>query len=192
MNTLLPEDEHGLVALAQTGSAVAFDKLTRSHLRWLKNSLARFKLRHEDLDDIIQTVLINSWRGIRAFRGESAFRTWLYRIAVNAANNHFQSTANRLSTRCVSLSGTYSDENDHAQIDIAHADTPEQLLEARQRLAEIQRVLECLSPELATTFELRTIQGLAYAEIAAYLGIPLGTVRSRISRARAALGLLQE
>lgn len=190
MNTLTPEYE--LIALAKAGNSTAFDTLARRHLGWVKSGLARFRLRPEDCDDIIQSALISAWHGIPAYRGEAAFRTWLYRIAANAANGHFKSTASRFSKMCVSLSGAHPDDNDHAQIDIAYAEAPDQILEAQQRLVEVQRLLQNLPPSLARTFELRTAHGLAYAEIAEYLDIPVGTVRSRISRARAALGLLPE
>ncbi len=190
MNNLTSEDE--LIALAMAGSSTAFDTLARRHLVWIKNSLARFRLRAEDCDEIIQSALISAWRGIPAYRGDAAFRTWLYRIAANATYSHFQSTASRFSKKCVSLSGAHPDDNDQPQIDIACADAPDKILEARQRLVEVQRLLQNLPPNLARTFELRTAHGLAYAAIAEYLDIPIGTVRLRISRARAALGLLPE
>jgi RNA polymerase sigma-70 factor (ECF subfamily) len=172
-----------LVEQAAAGSRDAFDELVRRHQASIV-SLAR-ALTHgsADAEDIAQEVFVRVWRSLRGFRGESLFRTWLHRVAVNVINSHHGRMA-RLrrvmqfsSSSASSESGAESDPIDRA------ADSVDVENDVVMRDA-IDKALGSLPEELRVAVTLRDVQGLDYREIATVLGVPIGTVESRIFRGR--------
>ena len=167
-----------LVELAARGSREAFDELVRRHQSAIV-SLAR-TLTHgsADAEDIAQEVFLRAWRSLSGFRGDSAFRTWLHRVAVNVVHSH----TGRLSRlRRLLLPQTAESAADD-RIERAPARTD---LEAETMLRDaIDRALATLPEELRVAVTLRDVQGLDYREIAEILDVPIGTVESRIFRGR--------
>lgn len=145
-------------------------------------SLATRMVRDPDIaEDLVQECLLRAWQGLGRFRGESAVSTWLYKILMNCAFTQFSRTRHE-----VRFSG--SGEGDAFPEPVDHS-TPEIHLDALRRAERMARQLDSLSPSLARTLELRYREELSYEEIAGALGLPVGTVRSRLSRAHRALGL---
>lgn len=132
-------------------------------------------------EDLVQECLLRAWQGLEGFRGESTVSTWLYRILVNCSLNQFNRTRHE-----VRFSGPGEDDAPPDPID--HC-TPEMHLDALRRAERMARQFDRLPPSLARTLELRYLADLTYEEIAEALGLPVGTVRSRLSRAHRALGL---
>ena len=132
-------------------------------------------------EDLVQECLLRAWQGMEGFRGESAVSTWLYRILANCSLTQFNRTRHE-----VRFSGPGEDDAPPEPVD--HI-TPEMHLDALRRAERMARQLDSLSPSLARTLELRYRDELSYEEIAGVLGLPVGTVRSRLSRAHRALGL---
>jgi RNA polymerase sigma-70 factor (ECF subfamily) len=167
-----------LVALAASGSRDAFDELVRRHHVAIV-SLAR-ALTHgsADAEDIAQEVFLRAWRSLKGFRGDSAFRTWLHKVAVNVIHTHY----GRLSRirRVFQLRQAEDETPDPVERAVDPAD-----MEAGVVLRDaIDKALASLPDELRVAVTLRDVQGLDYREIAGILGIPIGTVESRIFRAR--------
>jgi RNA polymerase sigma-70 factor (ECF subfamily) len=138
-----------------------------------------------EAEDIVQDALMSAFGSLKHFRGDSSFFTWLYRIAINSAKHSWNQSARRL-PRFSDISDT--SDNDHMlddrEIDL---ETPEALMESRQILRLLNDVIERLPPEQREALLLRELDGLSYEEIAAAMHCPVGTVRSRVSRAREAI-----
>lgn len=167
-----------LVREAQSGSRAAFDMLVLKYQRRVERLLARHVAGTDDVADLCQETFLSAYRALPAFRGESAFYTWLYRIAVNAAMRH------RSRQRPVESldDGTFEAEltpSDHA--------TPESVLASRQLAGELDRAVAELADDQRQALLLREVDGLSYEDIADMMGCPPGTVRSRIFRAREAV-----
>jgi RNA polymerase sigma-70 factor, ECF subfamily len=178
MVTSDPDSE--LVRLAQTGDAKAFEALVVKYQRRIARHVARYVRHSGDVEDIVQTVFIRAHRGLAAFRGESAFFSWLYRIATNAALSHLKRAPGELL-----LGGEAPDERAEAfEPGISDAANPERTLMAKQIAEAVKRALARLQPDLAEALMLFEVEGKPYAEIAEMLDIPIGTVRTRIFRAR--------
>lgn len=171
-------EEVGLIEAARAGDAQAFQRLAASSLPRVKRQLRRLLRNEADIDDVVQDALLAAWRGMAGFHGESSFHTWLYRITSNAAFTFLQRAAARPpSTGCEAPES-------------AELETPEGLLEARQRLEILCSTMDALPEKLRRTIELCAIEGRQYRVVAGMIGIPVGTVRSRLHRARSELGLL--
>lgn len=180
------DPDHPLVAEAAAGSHEAFDELVRRHQARIFNLARALAGDDGEAEDLAQEAFIRAWRAIGRFRGESAFRTWLYRVALNVIHSHL---ARRSRRRIV-----------WGWWDRAH--TPEPRSPKGERGADLEadvarrdaidRALATLPPDLRTAVTLRDIDGLEYKEIAAVLGVPIGTVMSRIFRARSRLRPLLE
>jgi RNA polymerase sigma-70 factor (ECF subfamily) len=138
-----------------------------------------------DIEDIAQEAFVKAYRALPNFRGESAFYTWLYRIAINTAKNHFATQGRRVPT--VGGTDTDEDEGESATDRISDGETPDTVLQSRQIGLAVNRAIENLAPDLRTAIVLRELEGLSYDEIAESMNCPVGTVRSRIFRAREAI-----
>lgn len=174
-----------LVERAQRGEKHAFDLLVSKYQRRLGRLLSRFIRDPADIDDVTQEAFIKAYRALPSFRGESAFYTWLYRIAINSAKNFLNANGRR-----VMVSSDISDE-DGESYDIASQvpdlETPETVLMNKQIVETVNAATARLPEELRTAITLREMDGLSYEEIAEAMNCPIGTVRSRIFRAREAI-----
>lgn len=181
---VVEEIDKELVARVQRGDKRAFDLLVRKYQHKVVSLVSRFVTSYEEAHDVAQEVFIKAYRAIHKFRGESAFYTWLYRIAVNTAKNHIAARNRRPATSDI-------DNMEAEQYDTADAlrdiDNPERLLMRDQLHKRVLAALESLPEELQNALILREFEGLSYEEIAQRMSCPVGTVRSRIFRARAAL-----
>ncbi len=174
-----------LVVRAQAGDKRAFELLVLKYQRRVARLLSRLIRDQNEIEDVSQESFIKAYRALPSFRGESAFYTWLYRIAINTAKNHLSTLGRR-----PQLLGDFEDEDGDvldaaAQIPDYH--TPETELSNRQIVSTVNAVVDELPSELRTAITLREMDGLSYEEIAALMDCPIGTVRSRIFRAREAI-----
>jgi len=174
-----------LVARVRRGDKRAFDLLVLKYQRKIMRLLARMIRDPAELEDVAQETFIKAYRALPQFRGDSAFYTWLYRIAINAARNW--QTANR--RHLIHLSALESNEGEtFSQIDaLSDIATPESMLTSREIVNAVDAALEDLPADLRTAIVLREIEGMRYEDIAQTMGCPIGTVRSRIFRAREAI-----
>jgi RNA polymerase sigma-70 factor (ECF subfamily) len=185
-DTVLVDADRELVEQAAAGSRQAFDELVRRHQASIV-SLARALTRGSaDAEDIAQEVFVRAWRGLHGFRGDSAFRTWLHRVAVNVVHSHH----GRLARLRRVFQAPAADAGGEDPIDRA-ADTGDLESDVVMRDA-IDKALGSLPEDLRVAVTLRDMQGLDYREIAKVLGIPIGTVESRIFRGRQRLQPLLE
>ena len=169
-----------LVRLAQANDARAFEALVVKYQRRIARHVARYLKSAADVEDAVQETFIRAYRGLAAFRGESAFYTWLYRIAANVAIRHLQRQPQHV------LLGDDAPEErlDAFEPGVSDSEQPERTLIAAQIADTVQRALAKLQPDLAEALLLYEVESKPYAEIATMLGVPIGTVRSRIFRAR--------
>lgn len=168
------------VRLAQSGDASAFEALVVKYQRRIARHVARYVRRAADVEDVVQDTFIRVYRGLPSFRGDSSFYSWLYRIASNVAIS-----ALKRDPAPVLLGDDAPDERaDAFQPGVSDNEDPERRLIASQIADAVQRALERLQPELAEALMLYEVEGKSYAEIAQMVGIPIGTVRTRIFRAR--------
>jgi len=176
-----PLVDEELVRLAQGGDRRAFDLLTVKYQGRLTKLVARYVRDSADAADVVQESFLKAFRSLGAFRRDSAFYTWLYRIAVNTAHNHLTAQQRRPQERRPSQS-----EGEEAELNPEHPDheTPERHLAGEQAGRAVLCALEDLPEALKTTILLRELEGLSYEEIAHITDCPIGTVRSRIFRAR--------
>ena len=174
--------------LAQAGDAKAFEALVVKYQRRIARHVAHY-LRHSgDVEDVVQEVFIRAHRGLASFRGDSAFFSWLYRIATNAALSHLKRHPNDMQ-----LGDDAPEERTEAfEPGISDAADPERTLMAKQIADTVQRALARLQPDLAEALMLFEVEGKPYAEIAEILDVPIGTVRTRIFRAREFIALRLE
>ena len=169
-----------LVRLAQANDARAFEALVVKYQRRVARHVARYLKSAADVEDAVQETFIRAYRGLAAFRGESAFYTWVYRIAANVAIRHLQRQPQH-----VPLGDDAPEERaDAFQPGVSDSEQPERTLIAAQTADTVQRALAKLQPDLAAALLLYEVESKPYAEIATMLGIPIGTVRTRIFRAR--------
>lgn len=170
-----------LVEKVQKGDKKSFDLLVMKYQQRIINLVFRFVHNSSDAQDIAQEVFIRAYLALPKFRGESAFYTWLYRIAANTAKNH-------LSTKHVSLMKFSQNIDDIEQMDkidaLNNQQTPEHLLLRDEIQAVVIETVESLPDVLRIAITLREIDGLSYGEIASVMDCPIGTIRSRIFRAR--------
>jgi RNA polymerase sigma-70 factor (ECF subfamily) len=181
------EVDQQLVERAQRGDKRAFELLVIKYQRKLGRLLSRMVRDPGEVEDVTQEAFIKAYRALPNFRGESAFYTWLYRIAINTAKNYLVALGRRAPTT------TEFDNEDAESFDDAEAlrdtATPENLLMGRQVATAVNRAVEALPEDLRTAITLREIEGLSYEEIAGVMNCPIGTVRSRIFRAREAIAV---
>jgi len=173
-----------LVLRVQKGDKTAFDLLVRKYQHRIAKLVSRYVSDRAEVEDVTQEAFIRAFRAIKGFRGESAFYTWLYRIAVNTAKNYLVAQGRRPSTVDVE-----NEEGEAVEIgeSVRDASTPERQLLADEIGRTVERVMNGMPEELRTALTLREIDGLSYEEIAEIMDCPIGTVRSRIFRAREAI-----
>jgi RNA polymerase sigma-70 factor (ECF subfamily) len=169
------DPDRALVEAAAGGSRDAFDELVRRHQAAMITLARVLTSGRADAEDLAQDVFVRAWRSLRAFRGESTFRTWLHRVAINVIRTS-QSRERRL------MRVFAPRVRDEAPPDRASGEEPVDAVLARRQL--IDRALATLPDDLRIAVTLRDLQGLDYREIAASLDVPIGTVESRIFRAR--------
>ena len=179
------EIDQELVERAQAGDQKAFERLVEKYQRKLGRLLSRFIRDHAEVEDVSQEAFIKAYRALPSFRGESAFYTWLYRIGINTAKNYLVAKGRRAPT---STDYDASDAESFEDADQLHdINTPERLMQSRQIGQTVNAAMEALPEELRNAIVLREIEGLSYEEIAEMMNCPIGTVRSRIYRAREAI-----
>ena len=172
-----------LVEKAQQGDKKAFNLLVVRYQNRVAGLLTRYVSR-DDIPDIVQESFIKAYRSLASFRGESAFYTWLYRIAVNTAKNHLTALGRRPPKEDILAEDA---ESYDAGTQLRETDTPEHLVLSNELKRVVFETIENLPEELKMAITLREIEGLSYEEIAEVMSCPVGTVRSRIFRAREAI-----
>ncbi|KLT73405.1 RNA polymerase sigma factor RpoE [Neisseria arctica] len=174
--------DQALVQRAQKGDHKAFELLVSKYQRRLTRLLSRFIHDEHEVNDVTQEALIKAYRALPNFRGDSAFYTWLYRIAINTAKN-FLATSGRRPFVSADVANDEGDVMDLAE-QLADDHTPEAEMLNREILQTVEAAIEKLPEDLRKAITLREIEGLSYEQIAQIMDCPIGTVRSRIFRAR--------
>ena len=178
------EIDQELVLRVQRGDKRAFDLLVLKYQQRVINLISRYVRDSSEAQDVAQEAFIKAYRALPRFRGDSAFYTWLYRIAINTAKNHIVSQSRRPPS-C----GVEAEVAEQMDVGIRlqeHA-TPENYLLEEEIAQTVRRAIEELPDDLRTAITLRELEGLSYEEIANTMSCPVGTVRSRIFRAREAI-----
>jgi RNA polymerase sigma-70 factor (ECF subfamily) len=179
------EIDRQLVARAQRGDKRAFELLVEKYQRKLARLLSRFIRDPAEVEDVTQEAFIKAYRALPAFRGDSAFYTWLYRIGINTAKNYLMAMGRRAPTSTeVEAEEAEGFEEGEQLRDI---NTPESLLLSNEIAQTVNSTIEQLPEELRTAIQMREIEGMSYEDIAKAMDCPIGTVRSRIFRAREAI-----
>ena len=178
--------DQALVARVQRGDQQAFNLLVEKYQRKLARLLQRLIRDPAEVEDVTQETFIRAYRALPAFRGDSAFYTWLYRIGVNTAKNHLIAMGRRAPT----TTGVEPDEaegREEAAESLRDINTPDRVLMSKEIAQTVNAAIGELPEELRTAIQLRELDGLTYEEISAIMECPIGTVRSRIFRAREAI-----
>jgi RNA polymerase sigma-70 factor (ECF subfamily) len=177
-----------LVERARTGEVGAFEMLVVKYQRRIERLVSRMVRDVDLVPDIAQETFVRAWRALPHFRGDSAFYTWLYRIAVNTAKKALvEKKRDPLVFEAALVSTEEGEEPSRAQNELSHGETPEAVLASKEVAATVNAAIEALSEDLRQAIVLREIEGLSYEEIADVMKCPIGTVRSRIFRAREAI-----
>lgn len=177
-----------LVDRARRGEVAAFEMLVVKYQRRIERLIGRMVRDVDLVPDIAQETFIRAYRALPKFRGESAFYTWLYRIAINTAKKALVNLKrDPLVTEGSILSADDGDETSRVERELSDGETPEALLASKEVAAAVNAAIEALSEDLRQAITLREIEGLSYEEIAEVMNCPIGTVRSRIFRAREAI-----
>lgn len=180
----MEDNDAKLVEMVQRGDKAAFDVLVLKYQHKVLKLVTRYVRDPVEAEDIAQEAFIKAYRALPSFRGESAFYTWLYRIAANTAKNVLVSSRRRL----VDYSLDLQDPEDYAaQVLLKDGDTPEGMLLTEEIRQTVTDAMQQLPDDLREAITLRELEGLSYEEIAVVMECPVGTVRSRIFRAREAI-----
>ncbi len=178
------ELDQELVRRVQRGDSTAFDALVRKYQHRIVGLIGRYISDWSECQDVAQDTFIRAYRAMPNFRGDAQFYTWLHRIAVNTAKNHLVAQNRRPPTDDIEVGDA---EHFDTAIRLRDTDTPERELMRQQVEQTVMRVVEGLPEDLRVAISLREVDGLSYDEIAQRMGCPIGTVRSRIFRARDAI-----
>ena len=176
----------GLVRKAQAGDKQAFDLLVRKYQSRIISLVSRYLGHNGDVQDVAQDAFIKAYTALPNFRGEAAFYTWLYRIAVNSAKNYLMARGRKPATVDVDAEETEFFETSESLKDNS---SPERLALTEEIKKVIFDTIEQLPEELKVAIQLREIDGMSYEELSTAMGCPIGTVRSRIFRARDAIDI---
>jgi RNA polymerase sigma-70 factor (ECF subfamily) len=176
-----------LLQRAQAGDAAAFERLVEPHIPRMYNYIARMTGDPAEADDLMQDALLRAYRALGSFRGGATFQTWLYRIATNICVDALR-RRRRQGARTFSLDDPLDVAQGQVTRDVAdHASDPQQLAEVGELQEEVVKAIGELSPKLRSVVVLFDLEGLTYEQIAQALGLPLGTVKSRLFNARVRL-----
>ncbi|GAA3922147.1 RNA polymerase sigma factor RpoE [Luteimonas lutimaris] len=178
------ELDQELVRRVQRGDSAAFDLLVRKYQHRIAALIGRYISDWSECQDVAQDTFIRAYRAIGNFRGDAQFYTWLHRIAVNTAKNHLVAQKRRPPTDDIDVGDA---EQFDSGIRLRDTDTPDRELARQQMEQVVMRAVNALPEELRTAITLREVEGLSYEEIAQRMDCPIGTVRSRIFRAREAI-----
>lgn len=178
------EIDQALVERVQQGDKRAFDMLVLKYQHRIIKLIARFIRNSDDVQDVAQEAFIKAYRALKNFRGDSAFYTWLYRIAINTAKNHLVSNKRKVTESAVDAAEAEQYEGADWLKEYA---TPEKELMASEINTVVQNTISGLPDDLKEAITLRELEGLSYEDIAEVMDCPIGTVRSRIFRAREAI-----
>ena len=170
-----------IIERVKGGEKEAYDLLVLKYQQRVINLISRFVKNHSDALDVSQETFIKAYRALPNFRGESAFYTWLYRIAVNTAKNHLTVQSRKITKSDYDVADI---EQIEGSMSLTEQTTPESLLVKDELQETILKTIENLPEDLKSAIMLREIEGLSYEEIAEVMECPVGTVRSRIFRAR--------
>ncbi|MFA7243102.1 MAG: RNA polymerase sigma factor RpoE [Sulfuricellaceae bacterium] len=179
------EIDQQLVERVQRGDKLAFELLVAKYQRKLARLLSRLIRNPTEIEDVSQETFIKAYRALPSFRGDSSFYTWLYRIGINTAKNHLVSQGRRVPTT-TEFNAEEAETFDDAD-QLRDNNTPENELMSKQIAATVNKAMESLPDEMRTALTLREIDGMSYEDIAGIMNCPVGTVRSRIFRAREAV-----
>jgi RNA polymerase sigma-70 factor, ECF subfamily len=179
-----------LVERAKRGEVSAFEMLVVKYQRRIERLIGRMVRDTDLVQDIAQETFIRAYRALPQFRGDSAFYTWLYRIAVNTAKKALmEKKRDPLLFEGAMVSTEEGEEPSRVENELTDGETPETVLASRQVAATVNAAIDALSEDLRQAIVLREIEGLSYEEIADVMNCPIGTVRSRIFRAREAIAV---
>lgn len=180
-------DDEALVSRYSMGDAKAFDTLIVRYQDRIFNFSLRFTANPSDAEDIVQETFLKAYRGIARFRGDAKFSTWLFQIAKNLCINKFHNTRRRMEHRQVSIfESEYDDDRPLLQLESEDASPQERVISAETQ-SQLEAAIGELDPHYRTALILRDVEDMDYAEIAKVLDVPVGTVKSRIHRARTEL-----
>ncbi len=183
-------DENKLVNKAVKGDNSAFEALMEKHMGIIYNIALRMTANKDDAEDMTQEIMIKIFRSLGSFKGNSKFSTWIYRVAVNTCLDELKKKKNK---KHLSLDAEISGDDGENQIEIKDdSPSPEKLAEQNELRDMVAAAVKLLSDEHRAVIVLRDIRGMSYSEIAGILGCSDGTVKSRISRARAQLKMILE
>ena len=178
-------EDQALVERVQKGDSQAYNLLVLKYQTRINHLISRFVRNTADVEDVAQEAFIKAYKALKNFRGDSQFYTWLYRIAINTAKNHLVASGRR------SPKGATLDAQEAEQYEGAYAlqesATPEREIQAEEMKQTVNNAIATLPEDLRTAITLRELEGLNYEEIAMVMDCPIGTVRSRIFRAREAI-----
>lgn len=173
-----------LVEQAKKGSMPAFELLVNRYQQKVANVIAKFVRDRHEIQDVAQEVFIKVFRALPNFRGDSSFYTWIYRIAVNTSKNHLVAKSRRIQNTQVEFEEAESFGSNEDQRNL---DTPDAVYARGELETTMSKAIATLPEDLKTAIVLREVEGLSYEEIAQQMDCPIGTVRSRIFRARDAI-----
>ena len=176
--------DHELVQRVQQGDSAAFDLLVRKYQHRVIALIGRYVSDWSECQDVAQETFLRAYRALDGFRGDAQFYTWLHRIAVNTAKNHLVSTGRRPPTGDIDVADA---EQFDSGIRLRDNDTPERELMRQEVEQTVLRAVQALPEELREAITLREVEGMSYEDIAERMDCPIGTVRSRIFRAREAI-----
>ncbi len=176
--------DHKLVKRVQEGDKTAFDLLVKKYQHKIIGLIGRYVYDHHEAMDVSQEAFIKAYRALPNFRGDSAFYTWLYRIAINTAKNHLVAKGRRPPDMDVDVDDAHHYEGDSGLKDI---ETPENSLYRDELARVVREAMDKLPQDLRAALSLREFDGMSYEDIAQVMDCPVGTVRSRIFRAREAI-----
>ena len=182
-----PDADAALVDRVKLGDVRAFEMLVVKYQRRIERLIGRMVRDVDLVPDIAQETFIRAYRAIPKFRGESAFYTWLYRIAVNTAKKALGDLKRDPVISESAFASRDDDETSRLENELTDGETPEAILASKQVAAAVNSAIDALSEDLRQAITLREIEGLSYEEIADLMNCPIGTVRSRIFRAREAI-----